>query len=280
MLERDSMKIKTYIFSYNRGENLENLLQSARDTEWRGEIIIYDDCSTDLKTIDAISRLEKSGYKVFRSKKKSAHRLGGLYENMTAILKDTEDEFVMFLQDDMQFVRKVDLAEIERMCELMCKQRSPFLFPSFFTRTWSITNRVKYDRDLDVYTIEPPTPFGGASDVCIFNRRRLTLDGWEKFETEQESDRKACNMYGSMTIYPDPFVAFTPFPPIPRMNILKRIVASRGVSGVVRYATMTTQETLAFKSRNKAYAPIGEDVLTVNAGWPFRLASKIFGVHY
>jgi hypothetical protein len=145
---------------------------------------------------------------------------------------------------------------------------------------WSITKRAKFDSLKNLYKIEPASPFGGASDVCIFNRKRLLSDGWVSFKNEQDSDAKACEMYGSMVIYPEPFVAFIPFPPIPRMNLIKRIVASRGVSKIFRYKEMTLQEGEIFKLRDKSEPPIDVNYLKIDGQRFFKVIQKLVGIRY
>lgn len=273
------MKIRTYIFSYNRGKSLLNLIESAK-TNWKYPITIFDDCSTDSTTISILEKLKVEGYEIIYSYKKVGAQLGGLYQNMSRVLEECKDEFVMFLQDDTQFVRVVEESEISRICEILSSEKSPFLFQCFFTTTWSITTRLRLKQSCDVYQIDPHYPYGGASDVCIFNCNRLKLDGWSQFLNEEETDRLACHLYGSMTVLANPFIAFIPFPHIPRKNIIKRIISSRGVSGLVNFNIMSSEEINTFKSRSKTSLPIDLDYLTPKGGIMFRFIKLFFGVRY
>mgnify|MGYP000225467705 CR=1 FL=1 len=112
-----------YVFSYNRGKYLNNLLKSLRLCAAGYDVVIVDDNSDDQYTLSVIEKW-KDKFSVLTVEDSADIRLGGLYNNMRLAFKDANSRkavYAMFIQDDMQFTREIldsDLANFEKIFDL------------------------------------------------------------------------------------------------------------------------------------------------------------------
>lgn len=115
-----------FVFSYNRGIYLQNCLDSIKKCNLTIDVTIIDDNSDDEETVNILNALNSTeGFTVVKPsvQENLEKRLGGLYGNMNLaieIAKKEQKEHVIFIQDDMQFVRKIntdDLTKIELIFE-------------------------------------------------------------------------------------------------------------------------------------------------------------------
>jgi glycosyltransferase involved in cell wall biosynthesis len=106
------IRLRLYIFSYNRSVYLEGLISSLERNGWPKRLItIIDDCSDDKRTKDILRKLGDY-YEVMNSKAASEKsRNGGLHEMMNLALSHAEASkvaYAVFVQDDMQAIRPFD----------------------------------------------------------------------------------------------------------------------------------------------------------------------------
>ncbi|MDZ7736265.1 MAG: glycosyltransferase [Gammaproteobacteria bacterium] len=106
-----------YLFSYNRARFLENCLASIRDCAPQCGVTIVDDSSDDRATVDLLRRCQGT-HEIL--KPEGAVKIdvpyGGLYNNMNMALchaRDCGRERVVFIQDDIQFVRRLTETDVE-----------------------------------------------------------------------------------------------------------------------------------------------------------------------
>jgi len=113
-----------FVFSFNRGIFLKNCLDSIKQCGLNIDVTVIDDNSDDPATHKILNTVEMDyGFELIKAEKSKTleKRLGGLYGNMNmalAISKKKEKDYMLFIQDDMQFVRKVepeDLSIIEKV---------------------------------------------------------------------------------------------------------------------------------------------------------------------
>lgn len=113
-----------FVFSFNRGRFLKNCLDSIKKCNLDIDVTVIDDHSDDPETHKVLNTIESDyGFELIKAEKDETleKRLGGLYGNMNralAISKAREKDYMLFIQDDMQFVREIsptDLHVVEKI---------------------------------------------------------------------------------------------------------------------------------------------------------------------
>jgi hypothetical protein len=113
-----------FVFSFNRGVFLKNCLDSIKKCGANIDVTVIDDNSDDPITNEILNSVQSNfGFEVVKANKDNLleKRLGGLYGNMNMALDISQTKnkkYMLFIQDDMQFVRKVvssDLNNIEKV---------------------------------------------------------------------------------------------------------------------------------------------------------------------
>lgn len=106
-----------FIFSFNRGKYLRNCLDSVRRANSLDlPVYIIDDNSIEPDTIAALRLAEEHAKVVRNDAQDREFKTGGLYGNMNRAMQIARDEgytLVIFVQDDMQFVRKITRTDLE-----------------------------------------------------------------------------------------------------------------------------------------------------------------------
>jgi hypothetical protein len=264
--------IEAFVFSYNRGRYLQNLLRSAKECGWPGRLTIIDDRSEDPVTCRVLATAqERFGAEVIVPENKNGGKYGGFWANMElAFSQLAADRFVMFLQDDLQFVRPVTQSDVDRVTTLAADSRlSPFVYPSFW---WGARGKQEvyrtscsYSPEFDTYHWSEAAAQPGFSDVAIFDRQRLVEAGWRAGRSETESNADAHERFGVMTLDPSPFVAFVPFAPRFRGGqAWSRRLDLRRSSTPAAFRIMNAQENAAFVRRDRDSLPIAADHLTIS----------------
>ena len=147
------MSLIVFAFHYNRGRFLQNLVRSvARHVP--APLIIFDDGSTDsesLKILDGLAAV----YEVVRSRNEPGDvNTGGLHANMTHALEIAESrgvELALMVQDDMQIVRDVTLADLDLVRAGFACPKASFVIHSSFMKA-------NYGKLLDDKTMVERTP--------------------------------------------------------------------------------------------------------------------------
>jgi glycosyltransferase involved in cell wall biosynthesis len=266
---RSEVAIETFVFSYNRGRFLANLLRSARDCGWVAPITIVDDRSDDRTTQRVLANAERhDNVRVVVPPRERTDKYGGFWANMRLAYEELATaRHVMFLQDDLQFVRPVGERDIERSIELLEDPRlSPFLFPAFWWgargRQHEYRDHYPYDSHHDIYRRSDSSVQPGFADVAIFDRHRLDAVGWQAGRSETHSNADAFSRFGAMTLHPDPFIAFVPFAPRFRHGNASRLrVDPRRLPLPARLRVMSTAENGAFLARGRDALPVAADHL-------------------
>jgi hypothetical protein len=264
--------VETFVFSYNRGRFLSNLLRSARNCGWTGPITIVDDCSDDRTTLSVLRRAERQhGVQVVVPSRARTEKYGGFWANMRLAYEELATaRHVMFLQDDLQFVRPLREGELQRLADLLENPSlSPFLFPAFWwgARGKEYQHLYPYDAAHDIYRRTDSSAQPGFADVAVFDRDRLNSVGWEAGRSETQSNADAFARFGAMTLYPDPFIAFVPFAPRFRHGSASRFrIDPRRLPLPARIRVMRESESSAFLGRARAELPVAADHLRLS-GW-------------
>ncbi len=256
------------VFSYNRGEYLENCLHSLRRNLPWARVCVYDDDSDDPVTLRLLAGLDGP---VKRSDKSELGRHGGLYRNMQRALDEAETGWILFLQEDMQIVRPVGLAEMNVVQALFDERpERAFVCPVFMKSVRARRHRRRmaaHDR-LRAYVCPVGEPAGSVySDVAIAHVGRLQAAGWRFAASEGDNAVAAQGLFADMPYLADPFAFYCPEVPVFRNRNRSQSLAARlaaRVTGrdVKALVDMTSAQSAAFCRRALDAWPVAEAYLT------------------
>lgn len=259
-----------YVFSYNRAESLRNCIESAVICNPSARICVVDDRSNDPDTCALLEEIS-GNIEVIRSNATIDSRHGGLYANMQVALEHGSNfDLAIFMQDDMQFVRKFDQNYLEFLLSTTrINGRPRLVYPGFLKlRTISQLNLVSTPNS-DGYVAFPveSTAGGFYSDVFAAQPRDLLQLAWCFRGTEKENEIEASMLLERMYYVHSPILMYVPRPVAYRGR--KRDAGTRLIewlSGFGRSAidVMDEEDGAAFTSRDNSQFPIAEHFLSVN----------------
>lgn len=208
--------LRFFVFSYNRGQFLENCVRSIETGAPGAPIVVFDDCSNDPATCAVLEDIA-ARHRVMRAGETTRHKLGGLYGNMQAALESAaDDEFVCFTQDDTQMVRTLDDEDYHTLAACFAtRPELGFLSPAFI-RGISRRGRRRidfgYDAQLQLFFPRPGRPRAGVhySDICLSRVDRLRAVGWHFELGEPANNAQAAVHFGPMGYLRYPFLMWLP----------------------------------------------------------------------
>lgn len=275
--------METFVFAHQRGRYLENCLRSADDVGWPGPITIIDDGSTDRVSRRVLRVAEEDGHRVIRQPGGVRGIWGGLQHNMGVALRMAKGPATLFLQDDLQFVRRVDAGELERMTRLVNDpDLSPFLGPFFHMQSWSESVRdgaYRWDPVHRVHVRTEQNRFQGFSDVAILSPSRLLAAGWDSSNVEKQASPIAVERFGPMMSLHDPFIAFVPFPYAPRHSLRRRLKERRRRPTPARLQLMTRAEVERMRAAPTDRLPFATEYLRLASPRKERLLGTTYWSH-
>lgn len=212
------MSIHFYVFSFNRGAELRNCINSIERNLPGASIDIYDDGSDDPETVTALSRFQGSHNVVIR-RESSSHKHGGLYANMQCALDaacQQSEKFCCFIQDDMQIVRPVDARDISAIeTYFQARPSSAFLSPNFAKgRPRDLPKETHFfDEVAGAYIAKPRKQSAGIyyADVFIAQPVQLNASGWKFQDGEPQNELQAKALYAEMGALFAPFAMWLPY---------------------------------------------------------------------
>ncbi|MHA7881229.1 MAG: glycosyltransferase [Saccharospirillum sp.] len=207
------------VFSYNRNVYLNNCLESIRVCASEIDAIIIDDGSTDKATLDVLNKAEfKKHFACFSSENGSCNkRLGGLYKNMQFAMnyaKENEKKYVIFIQDDMQFVRPVVREDFDSI-EKYFYSKNVFQVNACFMKLLSIDfyrEHLLWNIEEKYYEVKVSNGYKvNFSDVGVFSVSRF-FQGFNEFEnSEFDNNKKAVELGVKRVTMANPFMMWLPF---------------------------------------------------------------------
>lgn len=257
-----------YIFSFNRGQFLENCVASVEQHAPDSRIFIYDDQSDDPETISVLERLSRK-HNVISNNPSGCDKHGGLHANMQAAFNAMpDDELFCFLQDDMQIVRDITSDDISYVREFFIRcPNAGFLHPGFLKGCNRERNRlIYYDAVSGVYFCGPNRHSAGTyfSDILISNSSRLRSYAWQFDQIEAESEKQAKVHFTEMGFMFNPFVMWLPSVPAYRgkkKTFALRYAEKMSKSGFYPFLSMTEAEVTRLTMRDSSVLPVAEDFL-------------------
>ena len=266
--------MKIVVFSFNRGDYLENFVNSVRRCVPDYDLIIIDDGSRDDRTVQKLEKLRQE-FQVIDAPSNFVGMHGGLYRNMQRALDLLGDSGpVVFAQEDMQFVREIDVSDINAIKSFFeINQDSAFLHPCFLKGMFRKRDKLitKYNRKSNVYfrASNNNNVAEYYADVAIVHCRRLIRSNWRFLEHEQCNERQARSRFQKMGFVRDPFLMYLPDVRCWRggqQTIWRHIAEGILPAGVNHYEELTKQEIRTLRQRPYEILPVAEDFLSNR--WP------------
>jgi hypothetical protein len=264
-----------WVFSYNRGEFLQNCVNSIAQCAPQCPVTIFDDDSTDPATLEVLAALATRHTVRRPTASAGAGKHGGLYANMQAAFAATPDaDLFCFLQDDMQLVRPLLSAEIGTLGAMLEDATSPrFLQPAFMKGADRKRHAglVRFDAATAAYLIDRHHHSAGAwySDILVGHAGRLRQAGWHFLPGEAANEQQARQQLGQLLYLKNPFAAWLPNVPAWRgktRTLGLRLAHRAGNCGFHPLCSLSQQQAAAFVARDPAQLPYAEDWLTLGEG--------------
>lgn len=271
------MMIEIFIFSFNRGAYLANAVRSALENVPGAKVTVVDDNSDDISTLTVLARL-KQNVEVITPDVGRWGRLGGLYRNMQIALDAANPRcFGIFMQDDMQIVRKMRPEDEEYIEKYFSFYPSAgFLYPVFLKGALNPSS-FKVSDGFECYEWRGEEANVGHyySDVFICDVGRLLQRDWRFEEDERRNADRASRHFSTMGIMRDPLLMYVPEVPIFRgrgKTFAARMIAGAGESNVNYFVSMSEVREREFLQRSVGVLPIAETFLATGRptkAWPY-----------
>ncbi|MBT3192410.1 MAG: glycosyltransferase family 2 protein [Verrucomicrobia bacterium] len=263
------------IFSYNRGQFLQNCVRSIEQCSPGADILIFDDQSTDEETVRILDSLSSKYQVVIADASYTlAHKCGGLYANMQhALSLVPESELICYLQDDTQVVRALDDKDLEDIHHFFsANDKAVFLQPAFLRGADRARNEriTVYDEAHRAYFREHSTQSVGLyfSAISIAHVGRLKAYQWQFSTKEKENEANARAQFAHMGFMKNPILMWLPSVPAYRGKV-KTLALSLAEKyrncGFYPFQTMSAEEIRRFRERSPSVLPVAEDFLSVDA---------------
>jgi len=269
------------VCSYNRGQFLQNCVDSIERNAPDARIIIADDLSEDPETIQILDQIEQR-HEVLRPAKVSHNnpKVGGLYLNMQAALDHvTGNQLIAYIQDDMQLVRRLDAADMKSIrAHFLEREDAGFLCGVFLSgnRREHFADEIRWDQTRGCYFTTASGGWKGhfaAPIICLSSRMRAV--NWRFAAREKLNDAQASEIFEPMGIMRDPFIMFLPAVPVLRWRRKTRalqIAEKRINAGFYPYNDLDYNKLEEFRKRENSVLPIAEDWLEtrtfLSKPWP------------
>ncbi|GAB2509661.1 glycosyltransferase family 2 protein [Microbulbifer agarilyticus] len=205
-----------FVFSYNRGAQLENCIRSIEACAPQCQLTIVDDGSDDPAT-QAVLREAARRHRVIDRTAESGHKLGGLYANMQAAYEmASADELMCFLQDDTQMVRPLIQEDIEELRASFANQPDLGFISPAFVRGISLRKKVdrdfRFDTERNFWFWYPRKRSTGTwfSALLIADPKRLREHNWQFAVGESVNNRRAAKLFCRMARMRVPFAMWLP----------------------------------------------------------------------
>ena len=267
-----SPPLHVIIFSFNRGEYLAHCVTSIEQCAPWVRLSIFDDDSDDPSTRAMLDDCAQRHRMLTPSHgaAEGGGKHGGLYANMQeAFARLDDDEVFCFLQDDMQFVRRVDPSEVSGFCEIISGPHGVRVAsPSFMKgcNRRSDAPLVRFDDSLNAYLVDRFERSAGAfySDVCMGHAGAMRAAGWSFIPREPANERQARKILQQMAYLRNPFAAWLPNARAYRgkaRTFALRIAEERRGCGFHPLAVMSENAREALMTRDAVQRPYAEDFL-------------------
>lgn len=266
--------IQIFVFSFNRGELLENCVESAIHCFGeKAEINIYDDHSDDESTKQILTKLSKMGVSILTpnqvSRDSKSQSRGGLYKNMRDVINYyincSKYKYTIFAQDDMQFVRHFLEDDIDYLDEAFnLYPQMVFIYPVFYRGdSHSKLKKMTSSSKVSLYFRKKGSTFTGFSAVFLARTDRLLNRGWKMPDSEAAASKLAAKHNGPMGVHSFPFLAYMPAPKTYRnkKDTLTHKYWNKTKNGCFPINYLSSKSVKEMKNQYPNKFPVAEDFL-------------------
>lgn len=261
------------VFSFNRGEFLQNCIESIVKCAPGCPVTVWDDNSTDAFTRDVLSGLPALPGAAIDVRQpaldagggRSKH--GGLYNNLQNACSSVPDNsLICCIQDDMQLVRPINADEIAEWQSLLDSGvHKGFLQPAFLK---AVSAQTVFVPDKNAYHINRQHRSAGAwySDVFMTSTRLLLQAGWQFKTREAQNEQQARQCFDQMLYLKNPFVAWLPGAPAwrgKRRTLAMRWAEKSRRCGFYPLSIMASDQANTFCQRRHELLPLAESYLAL-----------------
>jgi glycosyltransferase involved in cell wall biosynthesis len=265
------------VFSFNRGEFLDNCIASIEYCAPDADITIFDDDSDDLATRQRLQSLAARHRVIYPEPGPGNSKHGGLYANMQSAFERLEpDDVTCFLQDDVQLVRKLSAEDFDAIARYFdTVDNAGFIQPAFLRGCNRLTDQaqIRFDAAAGGYLVDRLNRSAGAwySDIFVVRARDLRDVGWKFLARESRNELQARERLRQMLYLKNPFAAWLPCPPAWRgktRTIALRLAHRLSGCGYYPLRYMSDAENELFRQRDARILPVAEDFLDVDGSEP------------
>jgi len=287
-------RLRVYLFSYNRAEFLQNCVDSVVDQLPGVSLTIVDDDSEDRRTRELLDSYEKGQqHQVLRPSTHADRQMfktGGLYANKTLALNDAiaaEADYVLFMHDDQQIVRRLDDADIARFDSFFAANPTSVELHTCFMKhdlRESDAALARIDDSGIAYFRDHPDSRGHkhftGSGLFHVDRTRRMFDAFPLGEKVNEAFFAEQGVF--VGFYAWPFMAWLPFPISYRGK--KRALSHRmmewlGGGGCHPIEYLRGDSARRFMERDISIRPVAEDFLVAPTAPKAEKWSTMGGFH-
>ncbi len=262
-----------YVFSYNRGKFLLNCLRSIEACAPGIRVCILDDNSTDNYTKSVLGNLAQHYAVVENTNETHAEiKTGGLSGAMNIAMMMAKKECVklaVFIQDDMQFVRRLDDGEIKSYYSYFDSVPNSMQISTAFIRELSgDTFHEDYDTSKNAHAYirlearERGKSSFSASGVFSVDRFHDLFHNFDVGEGANSAKARSLGLVCGRAIYPN--MCWLPYPLSYRgkkKTFKHNVFEKLGRSGFYPIDLMTPEQEAAFLARDRNIPPIMERFL-------------------
>ena len=256
------MSFLTAVFSYNRGQLLDNCVGSIEEFSPKTEIVVFDDRSDDPVAIETLARIAARGHEVIVNRETSEARHGNYYANLNSALilaRDRGYRILHVVEDDTQFM----------WCDPTLEVAVLEIFEAFpqaaevTVRFWKGAAKENWRPTIDGHRAYlgygAPSCHGGFVDVS-----RLLDHGFAYQESEAACQRLAGSLGFSGYALGDPVVGRIPWPAHAR----HRRMARRAVKSAKPFLLKPlAAEDIARLQRRVLAVPPRDEEYCIPWGW-------------
>jgi len=217
------LNLDIFVFSYNRGQFLDNCLKTIEASNAKGfSVIVIDDNSDEPKTLSVLEEA-KSRYNIelFRNTSEDKEfKTGGLCGSMNLAMRIAQERkmaFALFIQDDMQFLRQIKEKDLENFKSYFSSNPASMQLSLCFFPLRDHSQRGR-EMVLDVSGVawtrlnEYEAGKSYFSDVGLFHVERF-FEFLGHFEPGEEINSRRCSSAGLYRgLYRAPMMHWLPFP--------------------------------------------------------------------
>ena len=270
-ISKDNLSI--YVFSFNRGQFLNNCLHSVACCAREFDATVIDDQSDDPTTLEALGQ-HASRMRIITAgtDDNPEHKTGGLYNNMTFAFEDAKARgfsHLLFLQDDMQLVRPILVSDLEAASRFFeANPASAELHTCFMKRFYKERDEALMTLDASGEAYLRPSDyqgFSGFSAVGLFDIERFERLFGSLRRGEYANNEFAQRNAIQMGVSARPFMMWLPYPVSYRgkqRDIPLQLVEGLSGCGFYPYEIMAEPKVEKFLNRHRSKAfPYAEDWL-------------------